>query len=99
MFENYLTTYFCVSIGNEYWLGMLASSGDPAAACSSAVAELHNWRINPRISAEYLRVASPRTGTISTFRDYVDSLASGGHGDADEGETGGDQTDDGVGCS
>ena len=26
--------------GNEYWLGMLTASGDPAAACCSNVPEL-----------------------------------------------------------
>ncbi|KAK4308408.1 hypothetical protein Pmani_019882 [Petrolisthes manimaculis] len=45
--------------GNEYWKGMLSSSGDPAAACSSGVAELHNSMINPRVCAANLHVASP----------------------------------------
>lgn len=33
--------------GNEYWLGSLAASGDPAAACMSTIAELHNPVMNP----------------------------------------------------
>ncbi|KAI1083701.1 hypothetical protein F5B20DRAFT_528150 [Whalleya microplaca] len=33
--------------GNEYWEGSLSSSGDPAAACMSTIAELHNPFINP----------------------------------------------------
>lgn len=33
--------------GNEYWMKMLAASGDPAAACMSTIAELHNPVINP----------------------------------------------------
>jgi hypothetical protein len=33
--------------GNEYWVGSLAASGDPAAACMSTIAELHNPVINP----------------------------------------------------
>ncbi|KAE9977802.1 hypothetical protein EG327_007616 [Venturia inaequalis] len=33
--------------GNEYWLGMLGASGDPAAACCSTIAELHNPLVNP----------------------------------------------------
>lgn len=45
--------------GNEYWRGMLSASGDPAAACSSTVAELHNTLINPRVTAANLHVASP----------------------------------------
>ena len=35
--------------GNEYWLGMLSASGDPAAMACSAVAELGNPLVNPRI--------------------------------------------------
>lgn len=45
--------------GNEYWRGKLSASGDPAAACSSGVAELHNTLINPRVTATNLHVASP----------------------------------------
>lgn len=33
--------------GNEYWLGSLSASGDPAAACMSTIAELHNPVVNP----------------------------------------------------
>ncbi|KAK2604037.1 hypothetical protein N8I77_006997 [Diaporthe amygdali] len=33
--------------GNEYWMGSLTASGDPAAACMSTIAELHNPVINP----------------------------------------------------
>jgi hypothetical protein len=33
--------------GNEYWLGSLVASGDPAAACMSTIAELHNPVLNP----------------------------------------------------
>lgn len=33
--------------GNEYWIKMLSASGDPAAACMSTIAELHNPVINP----------------------------------------------------
>ncbi|XP_042233290.1 uncharacterized protein LOC121873676 isoform X2 [Homarus americanus] len=46
--------------GNEFWKGMLSASGDPAAACSSGAAELHNALINPRVTAHNLHVASSR---------------------------------------
>jgi hypothetical protein len=36
--------------GNEFWLGSLAGSGDPAAACMSTVAELHNPLVNPEFT-------------------------------------------------
>ncbi|KAI0547629.1 hypothetical protein F4679DRAFT_357850 [Xylaria curta] len=33
--------------GNEYWVGSLDATGDPAAACMSTIGELHNPMINP----------------------------------------------------
>lgn len=33
--------------GNEYWIGSLCASGDPAAACMSTIGELHNPLVNP----------------------------------------------------
>ncbi|KAK7753969.1 hypothetical protein SLS62_004068 [Diatrype stigma] len=33
--------------GNEYWMGMLTASGDPAAASMSTISELHNPVMNP----------------------------------------------------
>lgn len=54
--------------GNEYWRGQLSASGDPAAACSSGVAELHNTLINPRVTATNLHVASPgRVDHVGTY--------------------------------
>ncbi|KAI1433160.1 hypothetical protein GGR50DRAFT_520700 [Xylaria sp. CBS 124048] len=33
--------------GNEYWVGSLSATGDPAAACMSTISELHNPLVNP----------------------------------------------------
>lgn len=56
--------------GNEFWFGSLSTSGDPAAAASTQIAELHNVRINPRASASSLHVASPENGILH-IADYV----------------------------
>ena len=36
--------------GNEYWMGMLTASGDPAAASCSTIPWLQNGDINPNVS-------------------------------------------------
>ncbi|XP_031831497.1 ADP-ribosylarginine hydrolase CG2909 isoform X1 [Nomia melanderi] len=56
--------------GNEFWSGFLSSSGDPAAACSSQVAELHTSRINPRACGASLHVASAEHGILH-ISDYA----------------------------
>lgn len=60
--------------GNEFWNGYLASSGDPAAACSSQIAELHTSRINPLVSGENLHIASVEHG-IMHIADFVKANA------------------------
>ncbi|XP_046751797.1 uncharacterized protein LOC124414772 isoform X1 [Diprion similis] len=56
--------------GNEFWFGSLATSGDPAAACSSQIAELHNARVNTHASATSLHIASPEHGILH-IADYA----------------------------
>uniref|UniRef100_A0A2A4JIY8 Uncharacterized protein n=1 Tax=Heliothis virescens TaxID=7102 RepID=A0A2A4JIY8_HELVI len=55
--------------GNEFWLGSLTGSGDPAAACSTQVAELHNAHINRSVNANNTRVAT-RQG-LRTLSQYT----------------------------
>ncbi|XP_075985988.1 ADP-ribosylarginine hydrolase CG3568-like isoform X2 [Anticarsia gemmatalis] len=54
--------------GNEFWYGSLTSSGDPAAACSTQVSELHNAHINPVLRADRTRVAF--TKGLATIQEY-----------------------------
>lgn len=54
--------------GNEFWWGQLAASGDPAAASSTQIAELHNPHINPAVRGANLRVAT--TNGLLTLKEY-----------------------------
>uniref|UniRef100_A0A034WC84 Uncharacterized protein n=1 Tax=Bactrocera dorsalis TaxID=27457 RepID=A0A034WC84_BACDO len=57
--------------GNDFWLGALASSGDPAAACSTLISELHNPHINTEmVNGNNLHVVSPRYGVLH-IADYA----------------------------
>ncbi|GBP56389.1 hypothetical protein EVAR_32259_1 [Eumeta japonica] len=58
--------------GNDFWLGNLTSSGDPAAACSTQVAELHNAHINGAVCAKNLRVAGAHG--VLPLREYCKKL-------------------------
>ncbi|XP_061384782.1 uncharacterized protein LOC116773410 isoform X2 [Danaus plexippus] len=60
--------------GNEFWLKKLGSSGDPAAACSTQVSELHNAYINPAVAGHNLRVAGRRG--IKPLAEYCLALTS-----------------------
>ncbi|XP_018368077.1 PREDICTED: uncharacterized protein LOC108764362 isoform X1 [Trachymyrmex cornetzi] len=56
--------------GNEFWFGKLETSGDPAAACSTQIAELHNSKINSRACGTSLHIASPEHGILH-ISDYA----------------------------
>ena len=52
-------------VGNEYWLGLLSASGDPAAASCSNVPELLNPDINPAVRGANTRVATRDRGLVT----------------------------------
>ncbi|XP_066996323.2 uncharacterized protein [Anabrus simplex] len=60
--------------GNEFWFGDLSTSGDPACACSTQVAELHNNHVNPgKVCGFNLHVASPRWGVLP-IQEYAERM-------------------------
>lgn len=59
--------------GNDFWWGLLASSGDPAAASSTQIAELHNPYINPVVCGANLRIATLTDGLL-TLKEYQDRM-------------------------
>ncbi|XP_041972383.1 uncharacterized protein LOC121728299 [Aricia agestis] len=60
--------------GNEFWFGSLETSGDPAAACSTQVSELHNAHINAALSGLNVRVAG--RGGLNSLHDCCLALTA-----------------------
>jgi hypothetical protein len=61
--------------GNEYWMGLLHASGDPAAACCSTIAELQNPEINPFILSEPEKVMQLiKTPTAISFEKTEETI-------------------------
>lgn len=60
--------------GNEFWMGMLKSTGDSSTACSTLITELHNVHINQTmVNGDNLHIASEKHGVVH-ISDYVKSL-------------------------
>ncbi|GLV40152.1 uncharacterized protein CBL_03700 [Carabus blaptoides fortunei] len=59
--------------GNEYWVGMLGSTGDSATAAASQIAELHNPHINDMVCADNLMIATLK-GDILSMSEYINQL-------------------------
>ena len=59
-----------IFLGNCFWDGFLTTSGDPAAACSTQIAELHTAKINGKINSANLHIVSPEHGILHVS-DYA----------------------------
>ena len=59
--------------GNEFWSGCFSGSGDPAAAASTQISEIHNPLINSKITGCNMRIVTQSHG-LCTIKEYLNYL-------------------------